>query len=189
MNLDLYSDRLILTPLKMTDVDLAVALWTDPEVVRYICDAMTEQEILEDMPDNIKRGGNGCIGIWCIADRDTGEKLGSAYLYPMPTEKDDVDYSLIAMGQMPDADIEVGYFLKPAAWGRGYATEICLRILRFAFEETSLGEVVASVNAENVASRNVLEKSGFQYSGRALCWGEDSPIYKITRDEWLQLGR
>ncbi|MGI9206047.1 MAG: GNAT family N-acetyltransferase, partial [Woeseiaceae bacterium] len=103
--------------------------------------------------------------------------------------EDDVDYSQVVMGQMPDADIEVGYFLKRSSWGRGYATEICLRMLQFAFQETSLSEVVASVNAENVASKNVLEKSGFRYFGRALCWGEDSPIYKITRDEWMNFKR
>jgi RimJ/RimL family protein N-acetyltransferase len=48
-------------------------------------------------------------------------------------DDDYVDYDLIVMGQMPDADIEVGYFLKPSAWGQGYATEVCKRILQFAF--------------------------------------------------------
>ncbi len=184
MNLELLSDRLRLTPLELTDLDLSIALWTDPEVVRYICEAMTEREVAEEMADAVRRGSDGEIGIWCVADRITGEKLGSTYLLPMPIEEDDIDYKLIVMGQMPDADIEVGYFLKRSAWGRGYATEICARMLRFTFQETSLKEVVASVNAENVASKNVLEKAGFHYAGRARCWGENSPIYKITRDEW-----
>ena len=118
MKLELPSDRLILTPLESADVDLAVELWTDPEVVRYICDVPTEAEVREEMPDAIRRGGNGCIGVWCVADRKTGDKLGSTYLLPMPTNEDDVDYDLIVMGQMPDADIELGYFLKPSAWGK-----------------------------------------------------------------------
>jgi len=189
MKLDLLSDRLILTPLESTDIDLAVDLWTDPEVVRYICDVPTEAEVRQEMPDTIRRGGNGCIGIWCIADRRTGDKLGSAYLLPMPTEEDDVDYDLIVMGRMPDADIEVGYFLKPSAWGQGYATEVCKCMLQFAFQEASLNELVASVDANNVASKNVLEKSGFRYLGQAPCWGKDSPIYKISCDEWIELQR
>ncbi len=189
MKLDLLSDRLILTPLESTDTDIAVEIWTDPEVVRYICDVPTEEEIRQEMPDAIKRGGKGAIGIWSIADRRTGEKLGEAYLLPMPTDEDDVDYGLIVMGQMPDADIELGYFLKPAAWGQGYATEVSKRMLKFAFEEASLNEVVASVDANNVASKNVLEKSGFRYLGQARCWGKDSPIYKISRDEWIGLLR
>jgi ribosomal-protein-alanine N-acetyltransferase len=189
MKLELLSDRLILTPLELTDIDLAVELWTDPEVVRYICDVPTEAEIRREMPDSIKRGGNGGIGIWCIADRQTGEKLGSTYLLPMPTEGEDVDYGLIIMGQMPDADIEVGYFLRRSAWRQGYATEVCKRMLHFAFQEVALNKVVASVDANNVASQNVLKKSGFLHLGQTMCWGKNSPIYKISRDEWIEFQR
>jgi len=188
MKLELLSDRLVLNPFKSTDIDLAVELWTDPEVVRYICDVATEAEVRREMPDTIKRGGDGAIGEWCIADHKTGEKFGSAYLLPMPTEED-VDYGLLDMGQMPDVDIEVGYFLKRSAWVQGYATEVCNRVLQFAFEDASLNEVVASVHENNIASKNVLEKSGFLHKGRTQCWGKNSPIYKITRVEWIELQR
>ena len=148
---------------------------------------MTEVEIREEMPNSIRRGGNGGIGIWCIADRRTGEKLGDTYLLPMPIDEDDTDFSLVVMGQMPDADIEIGYFLKRSAWGRGYATEVCKRLLQFAFQEVSLNEVVASVEDGNVASKHVLEKSGLLDRGRTRSYGQDSPIYRITRDEWNTL--
>ena len=59
MELEIFTERLRLTPLVAEDVDLALALWTDPEVVKYICDPVTEAEILQEMPDSIKRGGNG----------------------------------------------------------------------------------------------------------------------------------
>ena len=78
MKLELHTERLLLTPLALTDLDLALELWTDPEVVKYVCDVMTEAEIRQEMSDSIKRGGNGGIGIWCIADRRTGEKLGDS---------------------------------------------------------------------------------------------------------------
>ncbi len=187
MDLELLTDRLRLNPLVDDDLDLAVEMYTDPEVVKYVCDAMTEDEVRQEMPDSVKRGGNGGIGIWCISDRKSGEKLGDTYLLPMPIDEEDTDFSLVVMGQMPDADIEIGYFLKRSAWGRGYATEVCKRMLQFAFQEALLSKVVASVDASNVASRNVLEKSGFLYAGRTLCWGKDSPIYKITRDEWIEM--
>ncbi len=178
-----------MTPLVDADIDLSIELWTDPEVVKFICDVASEDELRAEMPDSTKRGGNGCIGIWCVADQVSGEKCGSAYLLPLPVEELDVDFSLVIPGQMPDGDIEIGYFLKPSAWGKGYATEICKRLLEFAFQDSPLTELVASVNEKNVASRNVLEKSGFIERGRARCWGEDSPIYRITRDEWNEMQR
>jgi len=189
MELELITERLRLTPLVDDDFDLAVEMYTDPEVVKNVCDPMTEAELREEMPDSIKRGANGGIGIWCISDRKTAEKLGDTYLLPMPIDEDDTDFSLVVMGQMPDADIEVGYFLKRSAWGRGYATEVCRRMLEFAFQELPLNEVVASVEEENVVSRKVLEKAGLLDRGRTRSYGKDSPIYRITRDEWNKLQR
>jgi RimJ/RimL family protein N-acetyltransferase len=86
MKLVLNTERLLLTPLASTDLDFALELWTDPEVVEYVCDAVTEAEIRQEMSDATKRGGNGGIGIWCIADRRTREKLGETYLLPLPIE-------------------------------------------------------------------------------------------------------
>jgi ribosomal-protein-alanine N-acetyltransferase len=63
---------------------------------------------------------------------------------------------------MTEAEIR----LKRSAWGRGYATEVCKRLLKFAFQEVSLNEVVASVDEENVVSKKILEKSGLLDRGR-----------------------
>ena len=187
MKLELHTERLLLTPFALTDLDLAVEMWTDPEVAKYVGGVMTEAEIRQQMSDVTKRGGNGGIGIWCIADRRTGEKLGDSFLLPLPIDEEDTDFSLVVMGQMPDAEIEIGFFFKPSAWGQGYATEVCERLLQFAFQEVSLNEVVSSIDEDNVASKKVLEKCGLLDRGRTRCYGKDSPIYRITRDEWNEL--
>ncbi len=187
MKLELHTERLLLTPFALTDLDLAVEMWTDPKVAKYVGGVMTEAEIRQQMSDVTKRGGNGGIGIWCIADRRTGEKLGDSFLLPLPIDEEDTDFSLVVMGQMPDAEIEIGFFFKPSAWGQGYATEVCERLLQFAFQEVSLNEVVSSVDEDNVASKKVLEKCGLLDRGRTRCYGKDSPIYRITRDEWNEL--
>ena len=187
MSLDLYSDRLMLTPLAPTDVDIAVEMFTDPAVVKFICDLMGEAAISEEMSNWTKRGGNGCIGIWCISDRETEEKYGSAFLLPMPIEEDDTDYSLVVPGKMPDGDVDIGFSLKRSAWGHGYATEACRRLLQFAFQETPLKEVVATFEEENISSKNVLEKAGFINRGTQRCYGDTSPNYRITREEWSKL--
>jgi len=162
-------------------------MFTDPYVLKFAGGVMEEDEILRYMSNWIKRGGNGCIGIWCVSDRNSGEKLGSAALLPMPVEADDTDFNLVVPGQMPDGDVEIGYFLKRSAWGKGYATEACRRLIRLAFEESSLTEVVATFDVGNIASRNVLEKAGFVDHGSMRCYGEDGPNYRITRDGWLEL--
>ncbi len=187
MNLVLHSERLTLSPYDASDLDLAIEMFTDPDVLKYAGGVVGEDEIRGEMANWIKRGGNGCIGIWCVSNRRTGEKLGSAALLPMPVEEKDTDYSLVIPGQMPEGDIEVGYFLRRSAWGKGYATEACKRLVQMAFEESPLIEVVANFEAGNVASRNVLEKAGFVNHGTMRCYGVDGPNYRLTRDEWLRM--
>ena len=187
MNLDMYSHRLKLTPYTPDDLDLTLAMFTDPAVVRYAGEVMSGPAIKRAMSNWTKRGGDGCIGIWTVSDRRAGEKYGSAALLPMPIEEDDTDYSLVIPGKMPKGDIEVGYFLKRAAWGRGYATEACCRLLQFAFQKTPLEEVVATFHKENLASKNVLVKAGFTDRGTMQCYGKVGLNFRITRDEWSKL--
>lgn len=187
MNLAFHSDRLTLTPYTPDDFDLSMRLFTDPAVLRYAGEVMSEEHIKENMPTWSRRGGNGGIGIWTVSDRRTGEKYGSAALLPMPVDEDETDFSLLVPGEMPQCDIEIGYYLKRSAWGFGYATEASRRLLRFAFEETPLKEVVATFHKENLASRNVLLKAGFTDRGTMRCYGKDDGLnFRITRDEWLQ---
>ncbi|WP_297436542.1 GNAT family protein [Thermococcus sp.] len=61
---------------------------------------------------------------------------------------------------------EVGYFLSPEYWGRGYATEAVALALRYAFEWLNLRKVYAHVFETNLASIRVLEKNGFNLVGR-----------------------
>lgn len=185
MNLELTSDRLLLRPLEGNDIDICLEMFTDAEVLKYAHGAQTEAEIRSEMPNWIKRGGDGSIGVWCICDRGNGEKLGTVALLPIPNDENGTDFSLVIPGTMPNGDVEIGYFFKRSAWGRGYATEACGRILQLAFEDSPLAEVVATFEEENFASKNVLKKAGFTDHGTMKSYGEEGPIYRIARDEWL----
>jgi len=185
MNLELHSERLVLTPFAPTDLDISLEMFTDPEVTKYAGRCMTRAAICKEIPKWTRRGGDGCIGIWCLSDRQTGEKCGTAALLPMPIEEKDTDFSLVAPGKIPEGDIEIGYYLKRSAWGRGYATEASRRLLEFVFRETELRELVATFDRENTASRHVLEKIGFVNRGTMRCYGQQSPCYRITRAEFL----
>ncbi len=182
----LETQRLWLKHLTVEDVGGALEMFTDPAVMTYVGDVMSEDAIRAEMAVWIKRGGDGCIGIWSVLDRATGECYGSVFLLPIPIDVDDTDWDDVVPGVMPDGDVEIGFILKRSAWGRGYATEVCSRLLRFAFEETPLTEVVATLYDENVASQRVLEKCGLTYRGRRRAYADDDcPDWRISRDEPL----
>ena len=184
MNLVLESERLLLRPLAETDAHVEVEMGTDPEVMRYIGEVETKDQIVRDMAKYTKRCAGGCIGVWCVSDRSTNEKLGNAHLLPLPIDEDDTNWDLVAGDHLPEGEIEIGYMLRKSAWRHGYATEACRRLLKFAFEETPLKEAVAVIDPKNTASRNVVEKCGMAFEGMRRAYAEQYQGFQITRQQW-----
>jgi ribosomal-protein-alanine N-acetyltransferase len=107
----------------------------------------------------------------------------------MPIDEDDTNWDLVEGPDIPDWEIEVGYILKRPAWGKGYATEICMRLLAFAFEETPLVEIVACIDGDNHRSRQVFSKCGLRDEGLRRAYADLSPCFRITRREWMSENR
>lgn len=64
---------------------------------------------------------------------------------------------------------ELGYWLGVAAWGRGFGTEAVRAVIDFAFENWHHETLLAGARISNPASRRILEKCGFQWTGVRLC--------------------
>ncbi|QIE47147.1 GNAT family N-acetyltransferase [Pseudohalocynthiibacter aestuariivivens] len=180
----LETPRLRLRPYALDDEDVARDVLCDPAVTRYVCDPKTPEQVAEAMSLITRRGAGGRIGMWCAERLDTGEKIGDGVLTPIPVEADDIEWEALVPDAYPDDQIEVGYMLKQSAWGQGYASEICTRLLRFAFEATTLDLVVACTDPENAASQRVLLKCGLRDCGMGRAYAEDVPWFEITRAEW-----
>ena len=185
-DLVLETPRLVLRPLAGDGRDLAlgVRLFTDPEVVRYVCSLSSEAELAEEMPVITRRGAGGRLGIWVVTRKDTGEAIGTSILLPLPLEVDETDWSLVVPERYPEAEIEVGYMLVRDAWGQGFATEACSRLLEFAFESTTLDEIKATTHPENAASQHVLTKCGLRHDGMRRAYDGECSGFSITRAEW-----
>jgi RimJ/RimL family protein N-acetyltransferase len=166
---------------------MALETFTDPEVMKFVADVSSEETLAKEMKNYIRRGAGGRIGVWCVIQRETGEKLGTLALLPLPIEEDDTDWSLLQEDGYPDADIEVGYILKRSAWGNGYATEACCRLVQFAFEKTKLDEVVAVTDPRNAVSQKVLRKCGLRNEGLRRAYADECSAFRISRNQWMEL--
>ena len=95
-----------------------------------------------------------------------------------------------APGQVRVASI--GYRLRRAAWGLGYATEGARALVRRAFTDLGVDEVVATTMAVNAGSRRVLEKAGLRYARTVhldwpdpLAGNEHGDVeYRLSRGDW-----
>jgi RimJ/RimL family protein N-acetyltransferase len=63
---------------------------------------------------------------------------------------------------------EIGYWLGVPYWGRGFATEAIRAVIDHAFGELDHAALQAGARVSNPASRRVLEKCGFQWTGVRL---------------------
>jgi RimJ/RimL family protein N-acetyltransferase len=63
---------------------------------------------------------------------------------------------------------ELGYWFGVPFWGRGYATEAARAVVDYAFGDLGCETMLSGARVTNPASRRVLEKCGFQWTGVRL---------------------
>ncbi len=88
---------------------------------------------------------------------------------------------------------ELGYWLGVDYWGQGFATEAARAVIDFTFEEFEIEHLISGARVANPASRNILEKCGFQWSGVELhrfeALGSSTPVdrFRLSRSVWSSL--
>lgn len=88
---------------------------------------------------------------------------------------------------------EIGYWLGMKFWGHGYATEAVRAVIDHAFADLDFEALAAGARVTNPASRRVLEKCGFQWTGvgltriRALASSAPVDRFRLERAIWRSL--
>ena len=88
---------------------------------------------------------------------------------------------------------DLGYWLDPAVWGRGYMTEAVRLLGHLSFRHLDAIALYAFVFVGNDASRRLLERSGysFQYLARGKTIVRGRPVDQwylaLQHDEWQAL--
>ncbi|QNU67450.1 GNAT family N-acetyltransferase [Ruminiclostridium herbifermentans] len=87
---------------------------------------------------------------------------------------------------------EIGYFLLPQYWGKGYATELAHSLINFGFTRLGLHKISARCNSNNLKSENIMKKVGMTKEGELRkvrykngVW-DDEKHYGILIDEWKE---
>jgi RimJ/RimL family protein N-acetyltransferase len=92
-----------------------------------------------------------------------------------------------------DEQAELGYWLGVPYWGKGYATEALHAVIDYAFTDLGHEALSAGARVTNPASRRVLEKCGFQWTGvglyRIRAINSSAPIdrFRLERGIWSAL--
>lgn len=166
----LTTDRLILRPRRMNDAEALLPLYSDNDLMRWWSHG----------PLHSVEAVRACIGekspdwrCWAITRRGDDRAIGFVGV----TEKRQGNVS------------EIGYALSRAYWGLGFAFEALTGLIRQIFSEGQR-RIYADTDPENLASRALLERLGFQLEGYLRAEWEthigirDTTLYGLLKEEW-----
>jgi RimJ/RimL family protein N-acetyltransferase len=128
------------------DVEAAVSVYCDAEVMRYVTGGpLSDEEAVRGALEKYVRAQQEYgFSSWAVVERETGRVIG------------DVGFGIFE----PTNEVELGYTLAREFWGRGYATEAAGSCLSAGLAHLDVPRIIAVVDAENQASLRVAEHVG-----------------------------
>lgn len=179
----LKGDKVILRPVKRSDISHFLRWFNDPELIKYLnmylpMTEMAEEKWIEDLANSGTAGTDVHFVVEMI-DGDGSTAIGTIGLHRISI-KDHSALFGIAIG-------EKGY------WSKGYGTEATRLILDYGFRQLNLHRIRSAAFAFNERSLKLHKRVGFQEEGRQreaiFKSGEYHDIveFGLLRDEWKGL--
>jgi RimJ/RimL family protein N-acetyltransferase len=158
------------------DVALALGLWGDERVTKYIYaqGKLSEDEVRGRLEQEIANDKKFGIQYWPIFLKSTNAHIGCCGIRPYD----------------PEGDIEeIGFQIRADHWGCGFATEAANAVINYAFTKRSVKGLFAGHNPNNTVSRHLLKKLGFRYTHDEFYppTGLNHPSYIMMRNDYLEM--
>ncbi|MBK9531217.1 MAG: GNAT family N-acetyltransferase [Chitinophagaceae bacterium] len=176
--LKIATERLSIRELVLSDIHGFYEYRSNPAVTRYQgFDTMTLEQAEAFIKDNSAKHF-GKAGEWvqyAIENKETGKLIGDC---------------AIKLDQHDIRIAEIGITISHLEQKKGFAKETLTGLLSFLFDEKELHRVVEIVDAENMASINLLKSTGFRQEGHFIeniffkgKWGSEFQ-YAMLKREW-----
>lgn len=143
----LEGEQVLLRRFELADATSVYEYGSDPEVTRFLDWGPTRSvaEATQFLEGVLQQYQEGTGLVLAVVEKRTGHVVGNVALMGM---------------ERPRRRAELGYVLGRACWGRGYVSEAGSLLLRHAFQQLRLEEVIAYVDPANERSRRVLARIG-----------------------------
>jgi RimJ/RimL family protein N-acetyltransferase len=165
------TDRLLLRPWRDTDAPRLAKLANHPEIAHMLA-SMPHPYSLSDAEDFLERMQDlpAKAAQFAITIKDTPDDLIGGIGYGLTTRQD-----------KPRDEIDFGYWLGVAYWGKGYAGEAAHAVIKHAFEVSSIDRIDTDYLTINPASGRILKRVGFLDRGESDCHSSGSGLTKPSR--------
>jgi 3-dehydroquinate dehydratase/shikimate dehydrogenase len=144
----LKTKRLILREWKAADREPFARVNAEPRVMEYLGEPLSRKQS-DDLADRIETHSRTRGFGLCAAElAETGEFIGF------------IGLAVPGFEAAFSPCVEIGWRLAVEYWDKGLATEGAREVVRYAFEELKLPELVSFTTVGNKSSRRVMEKLG-----------------------------
>lgn len=165
----LKTERLLLRHFCSSDLDAYAEMCGDPEVMRYIGNGMplSREDSWRNMALIVGHWQLRGYGLWAVELQETGDMVGRVGIWN------------------PEGwpGMEVGWMLRRAYQGNGYAIEAARASLGYAFTELDQSHMISLIQPGNAASIRVAERLGEKLEGRMTLFDQEVLLYGIHRSE------
>ena len=146
----LRTERLLLRPWTREDVHELHAMWTTPDVRRYLWDdiEISRQTAEQVVDSHFAAAERHAIGYWAL---ELAEHRGSMIGF--------CGFRFID----EQSDVELMYGLLREFWGMGFATEACNAAIGYFWNATNYDVLYARTDPPNVASVRIMERLGMRH--------------------------
>lgn len=173
----LESDRLILRPFKLSDVEDVFLYASDDVVTRYL--RWSPHKDTSETEQSLRKHFINKPGVFAITLKKDNKCIGCIELRVV-IEHDKASF---------------GYVLNREYWSKGYMTEALNLVLDLAFAKLKLNRVESTHYVGNEASGRVMAKCGMKYEGQGIQEVKikdkyhDVVHYAILRDDWIVVAK
>lgn len=179
LDLPIKTERLLLRPFTMDDLDAFADLHSRPEVVRHLyTDVRDRDEVRAALTDRLTKTKLDEENDTLLLAVDVAGELAGDVLLHWTSAR--------------NRQGEIGFVFHPDHQGRGYAAESAREMLRIGFTVLDLHRIVGRCDARNTASYTLLERLGMRREAllrqNEFVKGEwcDEMILGILRSEWSE---
>lgn len=159
------NNNITIRKFKPEELPLFLELFDDPEVTKYLPFRSKEQYAemfhiaLEEYKANL-------LSRYGIFNAKTNAFIGMCLIRPFADIK---------------GPLEIGYTLAKSHWAKGIATEVSRALTNYCFKNTTVDNVVAVTDLNNIGSQRVLENSGFTRRENLKRPTEELAFYAVER--------
>ncbi len=159
----IHTERLVLRGHRLDDFADALAMWSDPDVTRFIGGApSSEQQVWSRMLTYAGHWALLDFGYWAVEEAASGTFIGEL---GFANFKRDIE------PEMKEAP-EIGWAFAARAQGKGFATEAVRAAVAWGDRRFGAARTVCLISPDNCASIRVAVKCGYREFKRSLFNGK-----------------